>query len=166
MRFLRVALAALCGVAFVGATKSPSEVAGKTTVTIRAVVLSDCTVQAPQNIDFGTYDPSTNATVDVTTDALVVACSKGSPGVTIGLDNGLYYTGSHRSMRSLGASGAVYYEIYTTSSRQVIWNRTQTVTYTSVGRQPTTIQLFGRVVGTQSPAPGDYSDTLMALLNF
>lgn len=158
--------AAIGVVALAGTTKSPAQSTAKSVVTIAANIAADCTMVSPQTVDFGTYDPSSNSQVDVTANALQISCTKGSPGVTIGLDNGQYYTGSHRSMRSLGGSGAVYYEIYTTSSRQIIWNRTQTVTYTSLGRQPSTVQLFGRVVGSQSPSPGDYSDTLTALLNF
>jgi len=139
----------------------------KSPLTVRANVVADCAVQSPQSIDFGTYNPGSNSTVDATVDALQITCTKGSPGVTIGLDNGQYYSGGHRSMRSGGGSGAVYYEIYTASSRNVIWNRTQTVTYTAVNKQPAKITLYGRVLGsTTSPGPGDYSDTLTALVNF
>ena len=135
-------------------------------VTIKATVVADCSLQSPQMIDFGNYDPATTTTIDVTTEALQIQCTKGSPGVTIALDNGQYYTGTHRSMRTNGGTGSVDYEIYTASTRSVIWNRTQTVTYSSVGRQFVRIPLYGRVLGAHSPAPGDYSDTLTALVNF
>lgn len=165
-RIALVPAAVLCATLTIGAGTKPLEVITRSAVTVRATVNSDCTLQAPRMIDFGTYDPGANATVDATVDALQIACTKGSPGVSIALDNGQYYTGTHRAMKSLGGTGSVFYEIYTTSSRQVIWNRSQTVTYVSAGVQPSRIQLYGRVLGSQSPAPGDYSDTLMAMLNF
>jgi spore coat protein U-like protein len=139
----------------------------RSAVTVKAAVAADCAVQSPQSIDFGTYTPGSNSTVDATADALQIACTKGATGVTIGLDNGQYYTAGHRSMRGSGGSGAVYYEIYTASARNVIWNRTQTVTYMPVSGQPVKLTLYGRVLGsTTSPDAGDYSDTLTALVNF
>jgi spore coat protein U-like protein len=140
--------------------------ASRSAVTVKATVVADCSLQSPQMIDFGTYDPATTTTIDVTTEALQIQCTKGSPGVSIALDNGQYYTGTHRSMRTTGGNGSVDYEIYTASTRSVIWNRTQTVLYSSVGRQFVRIPLYGRVLGAHSPAPGDYSDTLTALVNF
>lgn len=140
--------------------------ASRSAVTVKATVVADCSLQSPQMIDFGNYDPVSNATIDVTTEALQIQCTKGSPGVTIALDNGQYYTGTHRSMRTISGNGSVDYEIYTAPTRSVIWNRTQTVTYSAITRQPVRISLYGRVLGAHSATPGDYSDTLTALVNF
>lgn len=151
---------AACSLALIGASASRSS------VTVKATVVADCSLQSPQMIDFGNYDPVANTTIDVTAEALQIQCTKGSPGVTIALDNGQYYTGTHRSMRTNGGSGSVDYEIYTASTRSVIWNRTQTVTYSAVSKQSVRIPLYGRLLGSRSATPGEYSDTLTALVNF
>ena len=157
-----------CAVAFLGAFALAGAGSGNTsrnTMTVRVGVAADCSVQSPTAIDFGTY--AAGSQIDATADALQISCTKGAPGVTVGLDNGQNYTGGHRAMRGVGGSSAVYYEIYTASARNIIWNRTQTVTYMPTTRQPAKLTLYGRVIGsTDSPAPGTYTDTLTALVNF
>jgi len=134
-------------------------------MTVKASVAADCSVQSPQSIDFGTY--SAGSTSDTTTDALQIACTKGASGVTVALDNGQNYSGGHRAMRGTGGSSAVYYEIYTASARNIIWNRTQTVTYVPTSGQPGKLTLYGRVVGaTSNLVAGNYTDTLTAMVNF
>jgi spore coat protein U-like protein len=160
-RLIPALMACVSAVSLMGANNT-----ARSNVAIKTSVAANCALQSPQAIDFGTYDPSSNGTVDVTVDALQIQCTKGSAGVSIALDNGQYYNGTHRSMRTTGGSGAVYYEIYTASARSVVWNRTQTVTYLAATSQPVRITLYGRVVGANAATPGDYSDTLTALVNF
>lgn len=164
MRRLIACVIAVLGVfAFAGAGNT--SVTSRSAVTVRANVAADCSLQSPTSIDFGTY--SAGSTIDATADALQIACTKGASGVAVGLDDGQNYSGGHRAMRGTGGSSAVYYEIYTASARNIVWNRTQTVTYMPTTRQPAKLTLYGRVLGaTDSPAPGNYSDTLTALVNF
>ena len=138
------------------------------TLSVTAAVLANCAVQSPQAVDFGSLDPSQSAQapVDVSADAVQISCTKGTPGVTIGLDNGQNYSGSHRAMTAGGTDSAVYYELYTTPARTVVWNRISTVAYASQTRTGVRIRLYGRIVGAHSPHPGRYTDTLVAMVNF
>lgn len=139
------------------------------TLNVTAAVLANCAVQSPQAVDFGSYDPSqaTQSPVDISAaDALQISCTKGAPDVAIGLDNGQNYTGTHRAMTAGGADSAVYYELYTTPARTVVWNRISTVAYVPTSRVAVRIPLYGRVVGAHSPHPGRYTDTLVAMVNF
>ncbi|HET9393306.1 MAG TPA: spore coat U domain-containing protein [Candidatus Rubrimentiphilum sp.] len=156
-----ILIASMFAVALMGADST-----SKSTLTVKTAVAANCALQSPQGIDFGTYDPSSNGTVDAQVDALQIQCTKGSAGVSIALDNGQYYNGTHRTMRTAGGNGAVFYEIYTAAARSVVWNRTQTVTYVAATSQPVKITLYGRVLGATAATPGDYSDTLTALVNF
>ena len=160
-RFLPASAAALSALFLMGADN-----AAHSTVTVNTAVAAFCALQSPQAIDFGTYDASSNGTLDVTVDALQIRCTRGSAGISIALDNGQYFNGTHRSMHTAGGSGAVYYEIYTAAARSVVWNRTQTVTYLAATSQAVKITLYGRVLGASAATPGDYSDTLTALVNF
>jgi len=124
-------------------------------------------VNARLALDLGTYGSK-----NVKGKALVskgrvlsIACTRGSAGVRIALNNGAHFSGSDRHV--LGPKKKkVAYEIYTTANLKTVWNATNTVAYTPKSDAATTISLYSKVPGGQAPPPGQYTDTLTATVNF
>jgi len=103
---------------------------------------------------------------DATVKALSIACTTGSPGVAIGLGQGMYGSGSHRNMLGDRSGKLIEYDVYTTVDRSTRWNAMNTVSYLATSHETTDIPLYGRVPAGQSATAGTYSDTLLALVNF
>lgn len=151
---------------FALATEPALEATTTGTLAVTASVAANCVVAAPVALDFGTYKPAANATApEASAEALSIACTSGSPGVTIGLDNGRKYAGAHRNMQS-GDDQTVAYDVYTSADSTTEWSLTDTVAYVSTSSQPAAIVLYGRVLPGQNPRPGHYSDALLAMVNF
>jgi spore coat protein U-like protein len=136
-------------------------------VGVSAKVSANCVVNAPLALDLGTYGSS-----NVNGKALIgkgrvlsIACTRGSTGVRIALNNGTHFSNSKRHV--LGPkSKKVAYQIYTTDTLNTVWNSTNTVGYAPKSSAATTIALYSKVQGGQNPPPGQYSDTLTATVNF
>ncbi len=143
---------------------------GTTTLSVTASVPANCSVGTNNAVHFGTYDTTQRAKggpLDVTVQAVTIACTKGASGVTIGLDDGEYARGSHRAMAaSNGGSDTVAYDIYTTPQRSTVWNATNTVVYTADTSRAVNLPLYGRIPAGQAVTPGRYSDVLLAMVNF
>ena len=139
-----------------------------TTIAVTAKVQSNCVLHSPLALDFGVYNPATQAggPLDVVGSVLTVACTRGAPGVSIALDNGDAYGDSHRNLQSGNGRDLVGYEIYTDATHSTVWNMIQTVAYVPASNAATAISMYGRVLGGQKPHPGHYADTLLAMVNF
>jgi len=137
------------------------------TLLITASVPANCVVGSHMDVDFGVYNPAAQtAPLDVTANALQVACTKGASGVRIALGNGLTHRGAHRQMTRSSGPGALQYDIYTSPARSTVWNQINTVSYTSQTNQPVTLAFYGRINGGQQAPPGTYLDTVLAMVNF
>jgi spore coat protein U-like protein len=136
-------------------------------ISVTANVAANCLVNSPLALDLGTYGAA-----NVKGKALVgkgrvlsIACTRGSAGVRIALNNGTHFSNANRHV--LGPkSKKVAYQIYTTKGLATIWNATNTVAYTPKSSAATTISLYSKVPGGQKPPPGQYSDTLTATVDF
>jgi len=147
-------------------TRATLEATTHATLAVTATVAADCVVTAPVALDFGSYNPATaSGPPEANAEALSIVCTNGAPGVTIGLDNGRSYAGSHRNLQS-GNDGTVAYEIYTSPDYATPWNLVQTVSFAPTSSQPSAIALYGRVLPGQTPRPGHYTDSLLAMVNF
>ena len=133
-----------------------------------ATVIAMCTISGATTLAFGTYDPVvTNrlTDLDVSPNALSIACTRGAPSVTVGLDLGLHATGSTRRM--ISGSDFLTYEIYTTAARTTVWNAANTVSYSSTTMAASTLPVYGRIPAGQDAAVGaSYADTITATVNF
>ncbi|RCX31307.1 Csu type fimbrial protein [Thioalbus denitrificans] len=113
---------------------------------------------AVEDIDFGTQGLLT-ANID-TTATISPQCTNTTP-YQIGLDDGLHASGTTRRMQSSGGQ-YVTYELYRDSGRSQRWGNTEnvdTVTGTGSGAvQPVTV--YSRVSPQNTPAAGNYSDTV------
>lgn len=137
-------------------------------LTVTASVAADCVVATNGSVDFGSYavDPQARGgAVDVTAEAISVACTRNAPGVTVGLGDGKAPENGHRGMTGPGTA-TVAYDIYTSQERSTVWNQVNTVAYAPASNRPVLLPLYGRIPAGQSVAPGRYSDVLLAMVNF
>lgn len=139
-----------------------------TSMTVGATVIAKCTVTSPVALAFGTYDPvvaNHTSPLDVSPNALSVACTRGAPNVTIGLDNGLHYVSPDRYLSD--GTHTLQYEIYTTSGRSTVWNSTNMVSYSSISMTASALSVYGRIPGGQDAyISASYADTVLATVNF
>jgi spore coat protein U-like protein len=129
-----------------------------------------CTFTAgPTTLDFGAYDPTTAIPTDSSA-TLTYSCSSArSRPVLIDLDAGQYGTFTTRMM-ALG-SDRLTYNLYTTTTRNVIWGdgTGSTSEVSSVPQGQThgaTVPIYGRVDMSQWVPAGTYTDTVVVTLNF
>jgi spore coat protein U-like protein len=146
-----------------------------TTFTVSANVIKNCTVTA-QNLDFGNYDPVTANSAtgsDATATANVsVKCTKGSGGVTVGMDRGANASGGVRRMAGPGGDFLSY-----------VINDDAASDWTEAGGPPATSgsvayagftsaslavthQAHGILTKAQDVTVGAYTDTITATVYF
>ena len=83
--------------------------------------------------------------------------------MTVGLGVGANNSGGRRMTNG---SDFLSYEIYTDSTRSTVWNTSNTVSYTPASKAAASLDVYGRVPGGQDVAVGNYSDTVLATINF
>jgi len=137
-------------------------------LTVQANVAAKCTIAAPNVLQFGSYDPVvTNATADLDAATTIsVACTKGATGVWVGLGLGSNPTGSTRRMAN--GTERLNYEIFSDGARSSVWGNALAsgVGYTPTSKAAASLNVYGRVAGGQDVAVGNYSDTVVATINF
>jgi len=160
-------LVAIAMLAFAPASAEAADATG--TLAVVASVSANCQIATSANVDFGTYDTAVHlhdGPVDVTAQAVSIACTKDATGVSIALDQGEYARGSHRGLGGGPGTATVAYDIYTSQQRSTVWNTINTVAYAPRTSRSVTIPLYGRIPAGQTVAPGRYSDVLLAMVNF
>jgi spore coat protein U-like protein len=167
---VRLVLLPVLAVALIGGT-SPQT----TPLSPSATVTSVCTIASPAALAFGPYDPvvtnnTTSMPLDVALNALSVSCTRGAPGVTIGLgaSGNAASCPSPSGQRCLVSSGHVLnYQIYTTAGRGTIWDSANTLSHSSTSMAATLIPVYGRIPGGQDATIGaSYADSVTATVNF
>jgi spore coat protein U-like protein len=137
-------------------------------LTVSASVSKNCTITtAPVN--FGAYDPVTaNATAPLDgTGTVTVTCTKGAPA-KVGLSVGSNAQGTTRRM-SGGTAAYLTYELYKDTGRATVWGDTLDTALDvppAPDRNPRAFTVYGRVTATQDVAVGNYTDTVLATVNF
>lgn len=144
------------------------------TVIVTASIPPSCTIGTAA-IAFAAYDPvNANATVpDDRTGDIVIRCTKGASGITIGLGNGANNTGAQRRMtNATDPTTTIDYEVYQDTGRVTIWGPGDSGTARS-GRDLNgtgdniTVTMFGRIPPHQLQATaGSYNDTLVSTILF
>ena len=152
-----------------------------TNIPVSATVSAACSISTTSAIAFGAYDPiGTNANTALNaTGQLSVVCSKGSTGLSIGLDNGAHVSGTQRQMIRTGesATDVLQYGLFQppnttpgtacTFPGTTAWSTTATL---AIGNSPSKVaRLFnvcGSVPAGQDAPTGAYSDVVVATLNF
>jgi len=139
--------------------------AGSFPFTVSATVTNNCTIGA-SNLSFGTAGVI-GAGINAMS-SLSVTCTN-NDAWRISLNGGGSGNVAARVMQRTGGGGSVGYQLYTDSARSLPWGDgtggTTRATGTGTGlAQPVTV--YGRVQPQTTPMPGNYSDTVMATIEF
>lgn len=148
--------------------------AGSASSSFRVTVTLDptCTIQTTP-VSFGHYNPlTTHATepLDVNS-SVIITCSKGM-ATTIALDRGQYgdyARGTGRAMKQVIGDDYLSYDLYLDAIHTTLWGTAgENLVVPSVAqdKQPRTFFIFGRIFPAQDVTAGDYTDTVVAIVNF
>jgi spore coat protein U-like protein len=169
---MRRILIVLAGVAVVSAA-ADSRLSGQSasataSLSVSATVSKNCTITTAP-VAFGAYDSVTaNATAPLDgVGTVIVTCTKGSPA-KVGLNPGGNAQGTTRRMLG-GAAEYLTYELYQDSAHAIVWGDTATTGLdipAAPSQAPRNFSVYGRVPPTQTAAVGNYTDTVVATVNF
>jgi spore coat protein U-like protein len=153
-----------------------------TSIAVSARVSKACSISTVGGgIAFGEYDPiGTNATAALYASGSVsVTCSRGSTGVTIGMDMGKQPVADQRQMKGAAGATLLKYNIFQppSSAPGVACTVPGTIAWTNTGAGLLTLDtaptkdarsynVCGVVPGGQDVTVEAYSDTVTATLNF
>ena len=168
-RFLKPLLMGIT-VAAVGAILFTMPVsAGSTTanLSVTASVANNCTISTAA-VAFGAYDPivANAATPLDGTGTVTIACTKNS-ATTIGLGLGANASGSTRRM--INGAEFMTYELYQETGRTTVWGNATTGLLTppvAPSKAARNFSVYGRVTAGQDVSAGNFTDTVVATVNY
>ena len=135
-----------------------------TTMAVTATVISVCTITATP-MAFGNYSPLGGSPTDATA-TITITCTQGAV-TTVGLDNGLNFSGGNRRMVFL--TSFLNYQVYKDSSHTALWGNSGSDlldTGTAPSIVPRNFTAYGRITTAQDAPIGAYVDTVTATVNF
>jgi len=177
MRPKRIIALGLLLTAACGAPLDGSVAQGATTqnssFTVSVQVQATCTISAAP-LAFpnpGALTANTDQSSQIT-----IICTSTTP-YTVGLDNGLNFSGGTRRMKDTGAGTTfVNYGLYTDTGRTNAWTTTTSTTTCTGGAnscaigqgtgQSQTINVYGRIPSQTAPAPATFQDTVTATVTY
>lgn len=139
-------------------------------LTSTATVAATCIVTA-NPMPFGAYDPFTGAAV-VHASTIAVTCTTGmdAPPITMGEGSnpsGSSTVGAPLRQLSNGATGLLSYNLYSDSSRTVVWEGTTGVTSPTPTGSANNMNVYGKIASGQTTVPaGNYTDTVVVTATF
>jgi spore coat protein U-like protein len=165
----RIVLAVAAALSLTGPAFAGSK---NTTFNVSSDVLANCTISAA-DLSFGSYDPVVaNKTIPLDVSTTVnVLCTKGSTGVTVGLNTGTHAAAGNRFMAEPGGD-TLQYELYSDTPGGTVWGNSGTglvawPTFGPIGAGAgVTKSIFGRVPAGQDKTVGHYTDVVTATVNF
>jgi len=144
------------------------------TVIVTASIPPSCTIGTAA-IAFAAYDPvNANATApDDQTGDIIIRCTKGAAGITVGLGNGANNSGSQRRMVNSADPGTtIDYEVYQEPGHTTVWgpgdggSARAGADLHGTGDN-VTVTMYGRIPPHQLQATaGTYNDTLVSTILF
>jgi spore coat protein U domain-containing protein, fimbrial subunit CupE1/2/3/6 len=152
---------------------APKAHAGSATssFTVSAAVVASCTISTT-TLAFGNYDPIVaNATSPLDVNGSVtITCTKGST-TTIGLDAGQFAANAVGTTRAMMVAGPDYlsYELYQDAGRSTLWGNSGVALFTPAAapnKNPRSFNIYGRIPAGQGSTIGNYTDTVVATVNF
>ena len=169
MRRMLIVLAGFAVVAIAAESRLSSQGSSSSaSLTVTATVSKNCTISTSP-VAFGAYDSVTaNATAHLENIGKVtVTCTKGATA-KVGLGPGSNGQGSTRRM-SGGTLAFLTYELYKDSSHSTVWGDTIDTALdipAAPNRNPRDFTVYGRVQSGQDATVGNYTDTVLATVNF
>jgi spore coat protein U-like protein len=136
-----------------------------------ATVVAKCTITSFAPLAFGNYDPvviNRSSPLDNGANSLMIACTRGAPGVSVSLDDGQNFSSPYRRMLAGGMPDTyLNYNIYTTSGYSTVWNAINTVPYASDTKAASLLVMYGSIPGGQdATVNASYSDMVVATVTF
>lgn len=130
--------------------------------TVSATVVPSCSIST-QTLAFGTTS-SLSANRDQSA-SLSITCTNAAPW-SISMGNGLNFS-SGRRMRRAASTSYVSYALYRDAARTQAWTSGSGNELTGSGSGGSqSLTVYGRVPAQGVPAPGDYVDTVVAVVTF
>lgn len=151
---------------------SPSMISAgsaSTSLSVSAVVTNNCAI-VTSPMAFGVYDPIiVHATLPLDgIGTVTVTCTKGAV-TTIALDAGGNAPGIGTTRAMLGGGVKLSYEIYQDPGRTIFWGNSSPNLFNppvAPSRAPRSFTVYGRIPSGQDVPGGNYSDTVLATVNF
>lgn len=137
-------------------------------LTVSASVTKNCTISTTP-VNFGAYDPvAANATAPLDgIGSVVITCTKGA-AAKVGLNPGSNPEGTSRRMTQ-GAAEYLAYELFKDTTHSTVWGDTLDTALditAAPNRNPRTYSVYGRIAAAQDATVGNYTDTVVATVNF
>ncbi len=128
-----------------------------------AASAAKCSISA-SGASFGVYDVFSAAANNTGIAALSVDCQGASASVA--LSQG--YSGNYAARQMRSGSNRLYYNLYTSAARSVVWGDGSGVSRTlpAANNQITSLTVFGQIPAGQDAAVGSYSDHITVIVNF
>jgi spore coat protein U-like protein len=134
---------------------------------VSASVANNCTISTAA-LGFGSYDPvSAHAATPLDGSGTVtIACTKGA-NTTISLDLGGNASGSQRRLKD-GGTNFLSYDLFQDAGRTTVWGTGGDVLTppAAPSKAPRNYSVYGRVPANQDVPAGNYTDTVVATVNF
>jgi len=147
------------------------------TLSVTATVTANCTITTTP-VAFGTYDPASSSNVSAA-GAVSVACAKGATGLSVGLANGSNYANLQRNMKGAVSTDLLAYKLVQPASNAqpaaacpaygsgTEWTDVASLGLTtSPGKAARTYNVCGQLAPAQDVSVDNYSDTVVATINF
>lgn len=147
-------------------------------IAVSATISAKCTISTTA-VAFGEYDPVTGSN-KTAAGSVVVACTKGATGLSVGLGNGSSIVPGVRTMVGASASDLLAYSLVQPITNAVdaacpafgagtAWTTAVGTTLnleTSPGKTARTYKVCGQIAAGQDQSVGSYTDTVVATINF
>jgi spore coat protein U-like protein len=140
---------------------------------VSATVIQNCTITTTP-VAFGNYDPvvanaATPAGDKSATGTVAVACTKGSTGLRIDLDNGVGLPAARR-MTGPGVD-ILNYDLYTDAAHATRWGTGAAAggglaIADAPSKAVRSFNVYGLLPGAQDIITGSYNDTVIATINY
>lgn len=161
-----VAGATMCAV--IAAPTSVQAATATANLSVTATVINNCVISTAA-VAFGNYDPvGANAAADLdATGTVTIACTKGSTA-TIGLGLGSNASGAVRRMTD-GSGNYLTYELYQEVAETTVWGTAGGALLSPVAapsKAARNFTVYGEVAANQDITAGNYTDTVVATVNF
>jgi len=134
---------------------------------ITARTVGKCGITSITNLAFKTDIPTPISIIQEAHSVIVIFCSSAVTGlVSLNQGEGSGATCNERRMTQQGGTGLLKYQLYRDDTGSTVFGDGATCGATQPFSYTDLINVYGRLVVPQSPAPGLYSDTITATVTF